>query len=56
MQAMISVSIFFYREVSWRIDDWVAQLESALDLVEFEEGRKLQLLRKKFTEQPQKSL
>ena len=47
MQAMISVSIFCDRETSGRFDDWIAHLESALDLGEFEEGRKLQLLRTK---------
>ena len=47
MQAVISVSIFCDRETSGRFDDWIAHLESALDLGEFEEGRNLQLLRTK---------
>ncbi|EFX67447.1 hypothetical protein DAPPUDRAFT_331057 [Daphnia pulex] len=47
MQALIAVSIFCDRDTSGRFDDWVAHLESALNLGEFEESRKLQLMRTK---------
>lgn len=47
MQALISVAIFCDKETSGRFDNWIAHLESALDLGDFEEGRKLQLLRSK---------
>ena len=47
MQALISVAIFCDKETSVRFDNWIAHLESALDLGDFEEGRKLQLLRSK---------
>ncbi len=47
MQAWISVAIFWDKETSGRFDNWIAHLESALDLGDFEEGRKLQLLRSK---------
>jgi hypothetical protein len=47
MQALISVAIFCDKETSGPFDNWIAHLESALDLGDFEEGRKLQLLRSK---------
>jgi hypothetical protein len=47
MQALISVAIFCDKETSGRFDNWIAHLESALDPDDFEEGRKLQLLRSK---------
>jgi hypothetical protein len=47
MQALISVTIFCDRDTSGRFDDWVAHLEAALALGDFDEGRKLQLMRSK---------
>ncbi|KAI9550448.1 hypothetical protein GHT06_005439 [Daphnia sinensis] len=47
MQAFGSVTIFCDRQRSGRFDDWVAHLESALDLGNFEEARKLRLMRSK---------
>ncbi|KAK4006735.1 hypothetical protein OUZ56_011893 [Daphnia magna] len=47
MQAFGSVTIFCDRQRSGRFDDWAAHLESALDLGNFEEARKLRLMRSK---------
>jgi hypothetical protein len=47
MQALISVTIFCDRDTSGRFDDWIAHLEAALALGDFEESRKLQLIRSK---------
>ncbi|KAK4003864.1 hypothetical protein OUZ56_005615 [Daphnia magna] len=45
MQAFGSVTIFCDRQRSGRFDDWAAHMESALDLCNFEEARKLRLMR-----------
>ena len=47
MQALISVTIFCDRDTSGRFDDWIAHLEAALALGDFDESRKLQLMRSK---------
>jgi hypothetical protein len=47
MQALISVTIFCDRDTSGRFDDWIAHLEAALALGDFEESRELQLIRSK---------
>jgi hypothetical protein len=47
MQAVIYVALFCDKETSGRFDNWITHLESALDLGDFEEWRKLQLLRSK---------
>jgi hypothetical protein len=44
MQALISVTIFCDRDTSGRFDDWIAHLEAALALGDFDESRKLQLM------------
>ncbi|KZR96140.1 Uncharacterized protein APZ42_009690, partial [Daphnia magna] len=47
MQAFGSVTIFCDRQRSGRFDDWTAHLESALDLGNFEEAKKLRIMRSK---------
>ncbi|XP_045029748.1 uncharacterized protein LOC116923876 [Daphnia magna] len=47
MQAFGSVTIFCDRQRFGRFDDWAAHLESALNLGNFEEARKLRLMRSK---------
>ncbi|KAI9553636.1 hypothetical protein GHT06_021560 [Daphnia sinensis] len=47
MQAFSSVAIYCDRQRSGRFDDWVAHLEATLDLGNFEEARKLRLMRSK---------
>ncbi|KZS19984.1 Uncharacterized protein APZ42_013448 [Daphnia magna] len=47
MQDFGSVTMFCDRQRSGRFDDWAAHLESALDLGNFEETRKLRLMRSK---------
>ncbi|KZS10448.1 Uncharacterized protein APZ42_025092 [Daphnia magna] len=45
--AFSSVAIFCDRQSSGRFDDWAAHLEATLDLANFEEARKLRLMRSK---------
>ncbi|KAK4006546.1 hypothetical protein OUZ56_011701 [Daphnia magna] len=47
MQAFGSVTIFCDRQRFGRFDDWAAHLESTFDLGNFEEARKLRLMRSK---------
>ncbi|KAI9558373.1 hypothetical protein GHT06_015143 [Daphnia sinensis] len=47
MQAFSSVAIYCDRQRSGRFDDWVAHLKATLDLGNFEEARKLRLMRSK---------
>ncbi|KAK4003854.1 hypothetical protein OUZ56_005605 [Daphnia magna] len=47
MQASGSVTIFCDRQSSGRFDGWAAQMQSALDLGNFDEARKLRLMRSK---------
>jgi hypothetical protein len=47
MQALILVKIFCDRDTSGRFDDWIKHLEAALALGDFDESRKLKLMRSK---------
>ena len=47
MQALSSVAIFCDKKTSGRFDNWIAHLEWALYLGDFEEECELQLLRSK---------